>query len=49
MGDEQIAMLMYPGITVLDLIGPQAMFGSLMGAEVFLVAKSLDPVTSDAG
>lgn len=48
-GNEQIAMLMYPGMTVLDLIGPQSMFGALMGAKVFLVAKSLDPVTSDAG
>ena len=49
MGDEQIAMLMYPGMTVLDLIGPQSMFGSMMGAKVLLVAKSMEPVTSDAG
>ncbi len=49
MGNEQIAMLMYPGMTVLDLIGPQSMFGSLMGAKVHLVAKSMEPVTSDAG
>jgi len=49
MGDEQIAMLMYPGMTVLDLIGPQSMFGGLMGAKVYLVAKTLDPVTSDGG
>ena len=49
MGDEQIAMLMYPGMTVMDLIGPHCMFGALMGAKIFLVAKSLDPVTSDAG
>ena len=49
MGDEQIAMLMYPGMTVMDLIGPQSMFGSLMGATVLLVAKTLEPVTSDAG
>ncbi|MFY9657526.1 MAG: DJ-1/PfpI family protein [Methylocystis sp.] len=48
-GNEQIAMLMYPGMTVLDLIGPQFMFAGLMGAKVLLVAKSLDPVTSDAG
>lgn len=48
-GDEQIAMLMYPGMTVMDLIGPHCMFGSLMGAKIHLVAKSLDPVTSDAG
>ena len=49
MGAEQIAMLMYPGMTVLDLIGPQSMFGSLMGARVLLVAKTTAPVTSDAG
>jgi putative intracellular protease/amidase len=49
MGNEQIAMLIYPGMTVMDLIGPHCMFGSLMGATVLLVAKSLDPVTSDGG
>ncbi len=49
MGSEQIAMLVYPGMTVMDLIGPHCMFGSLMGAKIHIVAKSLDPVTSDAG
>jgi cyclohexyl-isocyanide hydratase len=49
MGDEQIGMLMYPGMTVMDLIGPHCMFGSMMGAKIFLVAKTLEPVTSDAG
>jgi putative intracellular protease/amidase len=49
MGDEQIAMLMYPGMTVMDLMGPHCFLGALMGAKVFLVAKSLDPVTSDTG
>lgn len=48
-GSEQIAMLVYPGMTAMDLIGPHFMFGGLMGAKVLLVAKSLDPVTSDAG
>lgn len=48
-GNEQIAMLMYPGMTVMDLIGPQSMFGALMGADIHLVAKTLEPVTSDAG
>lgn len=48
-GNEQIAMLMYPGMTVMDLIGPHCMFGSLMGAKIHLVAKTMDPVTSDAG
>ena len=49
MGSEQIGMLIYPGMTVMDLIGPHCMFGSLMGAKIDLVARSLDPVTSDAG
>ncbi|MBA6142765.1 MULTISPECIES: DJ-1/PfpI family protein [Pseudomonas] len=49
MGDEQIGMLVYPGMTVMDLIGPHCMFGSLMGAKIHIVAKSLAPVTSDAG
>jgi putative intracellular protease/amidase len=48
-GDEQIAMLMYPGMTVMDLIGPHSMLGGLMGAKILFVAKSLDPVTSDTG
>ncbi len=48
-GSEHIAMLMYPQMTALDLIGPQLMFSSLMGAKVYLVAKSLHPVTSDSG
>jgi len=48
-GDEQIAMLMYPGMTVMDLMGPHCFLGALIGAKVYLVAKSLDPVTSDTG
>lgn len=46
-GKEEIAMLLYPGFTALDLIGPQYFFACLMGANVHLVAKSLDPVVSD--
>jgi len=49
MGDEQIAMLMYPGMTVMDLIGPHCFLGGLMGAKIFFVAKSLNPVKSDTG
>ena len=46
---DQIAMLVYPRMTALDLIGPQYMFASLMGAKVHLVAKTREPVTSDTG
>lgn len=48
-GSEQIAMLVYPGFTALDLVGPQYMFGNLMGARVLIVAETLDPVPSDTG
>jgi cyclohexyl-isocyanide hydratase len=44
---EQIAMLIYPGMTALDLIGPQQAFGYTMGAKVNLVWKNLDPVVTD--
>jgi cyclohexyl-isocyanide hydratase len=46
---DQIAMLVYPQMTALDLIAPQHMFASLMGATVHLVGKTMAPVTSDTG
>jgi putative intracellular protease/amidase len=46
---DQIAMLVYPKMTALDLIGPQYLFASLMGATVHLVGQSLAPVMSDTG
>ncbi len=46
---EEIAMLIYPGMTALDLIGPQQVFGYLMGTHVHLVAKTTDLVVSDTG
>jgi len=48
-GNETIALVLYPRFTALDLIGPQYMFASLMGAKVHLVAKTRDLVTSDTG
>lgn len=46
---DQIIMILYPGFTALDLIGPQYFFGSLMGAKVHLAAKNMDPVRTDTG
>lgn len=43
----QVAMLLYPGLTLLDLIGPQAVLG--MHGQTHLVWKTLDTVTSDGG
>ncbi|RZS54906.1 DJ-1/PfpI family protein [Sphaerotilus mobilis] len=48
-GSEQIGMLLYPGCTALDFVGPQYLFASLMGATVHHVAATLEPVTSDTG
>lgn len=48
-GHDEVAMLVYPKMTALDLIGPQYMFASLMGAKVHLVAKTREPVVSDTG
>jgi cyclohexyl-isocyanide hydratase len=45
----EIAMLIYPDMTALDLIGPQQVFGYLPGANVELVAKTKDLVRSDTG
>lgn len=46
---EQIALLIYPEFTALDLVGPQYMLANLMGAKVHLVARTLAPVRSDTG
>lgn len=50
-GQEQVAMLMYPGFTALDLVGPHYFFGGMMGATVHLVTTEddLKPVASDLG
>jgi putative intracellular protease/amidase len=50
-GSEQIAMLLYPGFTALDFVGPHFFFSGLMVARVHIVTNqaTLAPVTSDAG
>ncbi|HYG27584.1 MAG TPA: DJ-1/PfpI family protein [Caulobacteraceae bacterium] len=50
-GDEQIAMLLYPGFTALDLVGPYHFLGGLYGGKVHLVTNQPDlrPVRSDIG
>lgn len=44
---EEIATLVYPGMTTLDLVGPQQVFGYTMGARVHLVWKNKNPVVTD--
>jgi putative intracellular protease/amidase len=50
-GGETVSMLLYPGFTALDLIGPHHFLTSMMGARVQLVTKQpiLQPVVSDLG
>jgi cyclohexyl-isocyanide hydratase len=47
-GKEQIGMLLYPGMTALDFVGPQHMFSSLLGAQVHHIGKTMAPVVSDS-
>ncbi|PNG27575.1 DJ-1/PfpI family protein [Methylocella silvestris] len=49
MGKEQIAFLIYPQFTALDMVGPQYMLANLMGAATYAVARTKDPVQSDTG
>lgn len=50
-GNEEIAMVVYDQMTMLDLIGPQYFFASMMGAKVNLVSADpgLKPVMGDTG
>lgn len=43
----KIAMLAYPAMTLLDLVGPQTVFSP--HAETYMVWESLDPITTDSG
>lgn len=43
-----IAFLLFPGITQLDLTGPAQVLSRLPNARIQLVAKTMDPVPSDA-
>jgi len=51
MGEEKIAMIMYPGLNSLDLIAPQYIFASMMGAKVYLISSNdnLEPVANCFG
>lgn len=48
-GNEKILILIYPGFTALDAIGPQYMLGCMAGSQVKFVAKTNLPVRCDSG
>ncbi len=45
----QIGMLLYPGLSALDLIGPHPFFAELSNSEVHLLWKDKEPVVSSLG
>lgn len=45
----RIAMVLFPGLTQLDLTGPFEILARMPGAEISLVAATMDPVRTDRG
>ena len=45
----RIAMLLYPGMTALDVVGPQVLLAGLAPGNLHLVAREGGPVVSDTG
>jgi cyclohexyl-isocyanide hydratase len=48
-GVQRIAMVVYPGMTTLDMIAPQLIFAALGDTDVQLVWKDRKTITSDSG
>ncbi len=45
---RKVAMLIHPRMALLDLVGPQTIL-RILGCDIYLVAKTLDPVSTDVG
>ena len=45
----RIAMLLYPGMSALDVAGPQGLLAGLAPGSLYLVARETGPVASDTG
>jgi|688.fasta_scaffold87353_2 cyclohexyl-isocyanide hydratase len=48
-GSEKILILLYPGFTALDAIGPEYALSCMMGATVRFIAKTAKPVRTESG
>ncbi|MEH2283700.1 MAG: DJ-1/PfpI family protein [Nostoc sp.] len=44
-----IGLVVYPGMTALDIVGPQTVFSSLPGVHIHRIWKTLDPIKTDDG
>ena len=46
---QQVAMLIYPQMTALDLVGPAQIFSAMGNIEIHYVWKTHEPIKTDAG
>lgn len=46
---SRIAIVLFPGLTALDVVGPQAILAGLAGPNLHLIAERTGPVPSDTG
>lgn len=44
-----VGLILYPGMTALDIVGPQTVFNSLPGVQLHRIWKTLDPIKTDDG
>lgn len=44
-----IGLVFYPGMTALDIVGPQQVFSALPAVQVHRISKTLDPIKTDDG
>lgn len=44
-----IGLVFYPGMTALDIVGPQQVLGALPGVKLHRIWKTLDPIETDDG
>jgi cyclohexyl-isocyanide hydratase len=52
MSDSQkqiIGLVIYPGMTALDIVGPQQVFSSLPNIQIHRIWKTLEPIKTDDG
>lgn len=46
---HSIGLVFYPGMTALDMIGPQTVFSALPNVQIHRIWKTLDPIKTDDG
>jgi cyclohexyl-isocyanide hydratase len=44
-----LGLIFYPGMTALDIIGPQQVLSPLPGVKTYRIWKTIDPITTDDG